>query len=152
MSSQLPLKADIAQYGRHFAFVPTRDSCTAAKRLNSITPFLRKKEGSINLSGFDFPTTLSFRLSSTLSEQKKQTDAQRDFNFQCNRNGRNDLLLRPILSLYERMERQFRKLARVSGTEIALHRWRFPPTKSRPKAALQFNPDDSGSRRHQCWL
>jgi hypothetical protein len=82
---------------RHVRNVPTRDSCTAAKRLNSITPFLRKKEGSINLSGFDFPTTLSFRLSSTLSEQKKQTDAQRDFNFQCNRNGRNDLLLRRFM-------------------------------------------------------
>jgi hypothetical protein len=33
MSSQLPLKADIAQYGRHFAFVPNSDIDTLSIRM-----------------------------------------------------------------------------------------------------------------------
>src|SRR4030081_3556121 len=33
MSSGWPLKADLAQCSRHFAFVPTGDSCTAANNI-----------------------------------------------------------------------------------------------------------------------
>jgi len=40
MFSALPLKPDIAEYGRHVGFVPIPDSCTAANDVRRIAVIL----------------------------------------------------------------------------------------------------------------
>jgi hypothetical protein len=44
MFSALPLRADIAQQTRHVRFVPTRDSCTAAKNASLLDHLVGARE------------------------------------------------------------------------------------------------------------
>ena len=80
MSSALPLKADIAQYSGHFAFVPIRDSSTAVSVIvagltrqgrNWPRHGKSKREGSNRPSGVESPSCSRGTISSRLSLSRR---------------------------------------------------------------------------------